>query len=71
MSLSDITAIIFDTYGTVVDWRRKRASKISTGTLSPTPGGPDIIRPWTRSEKARPPGPPTTPCNAVADALGV
>jgi len=46
MSLSDITAIIFDTYGTVVDWRRSvaaegRALAAAKGNSLGAPGGID------------------------------
>lgn len=71
-AVASVKALVFDTFGTVVDWRgsiieegkncgKPRASP-SIGLVLPIDGGPATRLPWIWYEKAKCPAPTLTTC---------
>ena len=71
---ASVKALVFDVFGTVVDWRGsiieegkawgKPGASPSIGLALPIDGAPATRLPWTRCEKAKCPGPTSTTCIA-------
>ena len=72
----DVQALLFDVFGTVVDWRASIIDDLTAfgakkglkadWAHSPTTGAASTSRPWTRCARAAAPGPSSTCCTARA-----